>query len=153
MHETLFFLFSCNDLRVGDTYLKKYFWNFVHLYLSTPQKHCAHMMILSEFMSFAAHEICGNEVLCGSDTIKRFKKMLTSSLFSGGAPTSICNIFHLYVTFSIHPSLPLSVHLPFTISQELLPYDHNFWHTCVKWYISRPFFHFFLNLIFGVVRG
>ena len=36
--------------------------------------------------------------------------------------------------------------------RDSIPYDHDCWHTCVKWYLQVTF-HFFKILIFQVFRG
>ena len=42
-------------------------------------------------------------------------------------------------------------HAPYV--RNCIAYDHDFWYTCVKWWYSRPFFHFFEIFVFQAVRG
>ena len=79
----------------------------------------------------------------------------------------ICKLFfrlgtHHYVTFSIRPSIRLSVRLSNHPSVCHTPYlrnskafDHDFWYTCVKWrYLQGVFFSFFLKFwFFGLLGG
>ena len=39
--------------------------------------------------------------------------------------------------------------------EDIWGYDHDFWYTCVKWYllVFFSFCHFFENFIFGAVKG
>ena len=59
-----------------------------------------------------------------------------------------------YVTFSIHSSICLPIHRTAYL-RNCTSCDHNFWYTCVKWYLQAFFFFFFFfkKMIFRAVRG
>ena len=67
--------------------------------------------------------------------------IFNTQLFLGGASTSVYYFFHLSICRTSYLRNPLSS-------------DHDFWHTCVKWwYPAGVFFHFLKILIFWAVRG
>ena len=67
--------------------------------------------------------------------------IFNTQLFLGGASTSVYYFFHLSICHTPYLRNPLSS-------------DHDFWHTCVKWwYPAGVFFHFLKILIFWAVRG
>ena len=66
--------------------------------------------------------------------LRCFTHVVLSTLFLGGASTSICHFF----CPSVHPCVDLSVR----------PSDHDFWYTYVKWWCLQAFSSFYKNLDF-----
>ena len=58
-----------------------------------------------------------------------------------------------YVTLSIHSSNCLPIHRTAYL-RKCTSCDHNFWYTCVKWYLQAFFFFFFFKKwFFGLLEG
>ena len=88
--------------------------------------------------------------------VQMYKMIIPPSIFFflhflDRAPTPICHLFRLSVPPSICSSVCPSVyHVPYL--RNPTSSNHNFWYTCVKWYLQE-FFSFFEILIFRAVRG